>query len=616
VTATGLNSTFEWRPNENVRFRIDGSYNNRDTNRGRQRREFELGFADSGTIVEGDNYSQFTTENTYVTHNVRDFYETQEIINLVGTAEVKVGEWTLDFMAGLNRGSFDGDADKDISASFDTFAAGDVDLQYTAGGYTPTITQVGGPDINDPDNFALFRLDRGTSFSVDEEIALGLNAKRDASLFDGDGFWKLGGKTRFFSRDYDFVSRRFDFDDNWTLDRYIGNPAIGSIVADYNAKSSVDGAYRYPFFVDPDRLRAVADILEANGDLFAFADDALRSQAQSYTADEDIYAFFGMGQFSWGKLTALFGARGELTRVAFSGNDAETDNSGEIIAVTPYSVDNSYLDVLPGLHLRYDQTKNLLYRFSVTRSIARPRLGDINPSRFVNFDDQVVTTGDIDLKPVSSINIDLGAEYYIGSAGVLSAGVFIKEMKDNIYTEVSTINDPLSAEDGFELRQSRNAESAYVRGIELSYDQQFTFLPAPFDGVGMTVNYTYADSEVDIGFPVAGQSKFPLFDQVENSANFSLFYAKHDLNLRASLNYRDDTLFSIDANDARLSRYQAESLVMDLTASYRFAANWTASIEFSNLLNEPNRAYNGSESRFDYNEYTDWSGTFRISWNL
>jgi outer membrane receptor protein involved in Fe transport len=61
----------------------------------------------------------------------------------------------------------------------------------------------------------------------------------------------------------------------------------------------------------------------------------------------------------------------------------------------------------------------------------------------------------------------------------------------------------------------------------------------------------------------------------------------------------------------------AGSTTLDLTASYRFAKQWTVYGEFQNLLNTPGRAYDGNESlRLDYNEYTDWSAQVGVRWNL
>ena len=112
-------------------------------------------------------------------------------------------------------------------------------------------------------------------------------------------------------------------------------------------------------------------------------------------------------------------------------------------------------------------------------------------------------------------------------------------------------------------------------------------------------------------------TQLPLFDQVPHTINASVFYDKSGLRVRASLLRRTETFFSVDTTNFALSRYQAPSTTLDLTASYRFLRHWTVFTEFSNVLNTPVRAYNGKENlRLDYSEYSDWSGNFRRALEL
>jgi TonB-dependent receptor len=301
-----------------------------------------------------------------------------------------------------------------------------------------------------------------------------------------------------------------------------------------------------------------------------------------------------------------------------------------VTTLTPYDQSNDYLDVLPGLHLRYAQSKQLLYRFAVTRSLARPRLSDLNPSIFDDpFGEDAFSRpgdflatldrGNIKLDPTRSTNLDLSVEYYFGAASTLSVGVFLKDMRDNVYRGY-VFNDP--AFPNTLVRTSRNAKSAEVRGIELSYEQMFTFLPAPLDGFGFTANYTFADSEVDTGLAQFAKADLPLFNQVRDTINAGFFYDKNGFRARASLLYRSESLLglAIDEDfrdyDVNLNRYLSASTSLDLTASYRFKKNWTVFGEIQNVLNTPGRAYNGNKSRFDYNEYTDWNAQIGLRWSL
>jgi iron complex outermembrane receptor protein len=204
---------------------------------------------------------------------------------------------------------------------------------------------------------------------------------------------------------------------------------------------------------------------------------------------------------------------------------------------------------------------------------------------------------------------------YLGSVGYVSAGVFHKRYRNNVYRSTQT---ELFEGDLTRITEPRNAKGGELTGIELAFDSQFKFLPAPFDGFGATVNYTYTDSELDSGLPALAGRKMPLFDQVENTVNASLYYERGPARLRLSVHHRTETLFELATdNPIALARYEAPSTTLDLTASYRVWRDWTIYTEFSNLTNEPSHGYNGDENlRLDYNEYTGWSAVIGMRWNL
>lgn len=614
ITSTGGNLTYEWRPNDDNTFRVDFSYSSRDTERGRQRLFYRYFDGETATETTGDDtYDTYTSTSTRVDRNVRQFFETQEIINLTARGETRAGNVKFDYFSGLNRGTFDGDPNKDINARFESNPNGTT--TYIANGYSPQVGFSG--NENSPANFRLRSIDRGTSYVTDDEIAGGLDATLDSELAGGDGFWKFGVKGRLFDRDYEKVENFFFNTNAWNLNS--GPAGVGSSVADYGANSTV-GGNPFGFFIDPDKLRQNAAILDANGSLNPATDNADRSLANSYQASEDIYSTYALGQFTWGQLTALTGARAEFTRVNFTGNDGTIDGSGNVIAVTPYDRTRDYVNVLPGLHLRYDQTKNLVYRFAVTRSIARARISDLNPTETIDNDNREVVRGNLDLDPTTSTNVDLGFEYYFSNASVLSFGLFYKDMESNAYTTRSLIAG--GPQNGYTLITPANAESAWVRGFEFGYDQQFTFLPAPFDGLGAFANYTYADSEVDTGIAAFANEDLPLFNQVGNTVNVGLFYEKSGFRARVSVLHRTESLIDIQTDavsgnyDPKLSRYLAPNTTLDITGSYRFAKNWTVFASMQNALSEPGRAYDGNKNRMDYNEVTKWSANLGLRWSL
>src|SRR5690606_26574053 len=141
---------------------------------------------------------------------------------------------------------------------------------------------------------------------------------------------------------------------------------------------------------------------------------------------------------------------------------------------------------------------NLIGRFALTRAIARPRYRDNVPRVSEDSDGSGSTVevdqGNPDLRATLSNNVDAGIEYYFEPLGVVSAGIFYKDLTDYVFTlETSgTYNG-----DPARITQPHNADGR-IFGIELNYQQQFTFLPGWLSGFGVFANVTWTDAEMTL----------------------------------------------------------------------------------------------------------------------
>ncbi len=163
--------------------------------------------------------------------------------------------------------------------------------------------------------------------------------------------------------------------------------------------------------------------------------------------------------------------------------------------------------------MRMDATDSVVVRAAWTNTIGRPSYESTVPFRIFNVeanDDDLyegeIETGNSDLDALESMNLDLSVEWYLEPAGILSAGIFYKDIDNPIFTRFTQqeTDDRMSFE--FEgrnfsellIQRPENAESGEIRGLELNFQQQFRSLPSPFDGLGVVVNYTYSDSEAKV----------------------------------------------------------------------------------------------------------------------
>jgi TonB-dependent receptor len=148
-----------------------------------------------------------------------------------------------------------------------------------------------------------------------------------------------------------------------------------------------------------------------------------------------------------------------------------------------------YRNVFPGLHFVYDLGGGLQARASYNVSITRPGLGNVIPNYTVNDTSRTITRGNVDLKPYTAENYELGLEYYFEPVGRLSASVFDKEIT-NYFRNFNTViaagadNGYDGNYEGYTLTTARNVGTARIRGLELDYWQQYNFLPGFLKGFG------------------------------------------------------------------------------------------------------------------------------------
>ena len=93
--------------------------------------------------------------------------------------------------------------------------------------------------------------------------------------------------------------------------------------------------------------------------------------------------------------------------------------------------------------------------------------------------------------------------------------------------------------------QPQNAEAGHIGGVELTYQNYFTRLPAPFDGLGVNLNYTVTDSSVRI---FGRDDQLPFFKQSNHIGNVAVLYEKFGVATQVSLSFNSPSLGSVGAN--------------------------------------------------------------------
>jgi len=220
-------------------------------------------------------------------------------------------------------------------------------------------------------------------------------------------------------------------------------------------------------------------------------------------------------------------------------------------AFVPVEIENNSHGWLPAANLALDLTKTLVFRLSADRNINRPGLGDLAAAGSITTrpNGGSLSLGNPFLKPFKATSVETSLEWYMDRAGFASIGFFYKNMDSYISPSTTTIpygqtGLPLSlliqgqdANTPYDVSQPINGPGADIKGIEVAVQHDFTFLPAPFDHLGVVANGTWFDGKQQ-GKVVNTFVTLPLFNLSKWAANATLYYEDKRWGVRVSDAYR------------------------------------------------------------------------------
>ena len=341
--------------------------------------------------------------------------------------------------------------------------------------------------------------------------------------------------------------------------------------------------------------------------------ELLEEEAGNYKATEQIHAaYLRLDQRLGAKLTATAGLRMESTRLKTSGVNYMVDEEEEESLTPTGEFRNNYTNWLPSLLLKYTPDDNSNVRFSITKTISRPKYSALVANKSFNLADQEATIGDPNIKPTEAWNFDLSADYYFKSIGMVSLGLFYKDIKNvNVETLGYYTGEELGlAGNGelFEVTQNMNAYDARVFGVEVAWQRDFGFIAPELRCLGFYGNYTYTHSTTRNYNPRLGiedGDDVKMAGSPEHTANASLYFEKNGVNVRLSYNFASDFIDMMNTGSRELDRYYDKVNYLDLNASYTWGKNtkFTVYAEANNLLNQPLRYYQGESKRTMQIEY-------------
>ena len=450
------------------------------------------------------------------------------------------------------------------------------------------------PRLMNPANYVIQQNEITVRDNTDEELALKLDIayEQEDSVISA---LKFGGYWR--SREKSFDTSRARSGAGEGRD----NPVLATTVADSTMSAPGNFLDGNPDWLTP------SDILFPNNPVVFSARGAnLELEeilVETYVAEEDVYAAYLQvdlnGSVADMELSGNAGVRVVHTELDIVGQSQEVDLrlSGTIRVpeffgpVVDFPFSDSYTKILPSLNLRLDINDELLARFAYSKTLTRPEFTFLAPTfNITNATNFLASNGNPGLLPYLADNIDLSLEWYFNNASALTAAIFYKQLDDYITDSIAR-NVNIAGVTWAEVQRPENQGEAEIFGFEVGHTHALTFLPEPFDGLGVILNLTGVDSELKL--KTGEEVPFPGVSDL--SINSAIYYDKGPIQVRLAYSWRDEFLFDpagIWGNALHVDDYGQ----LDFSASYAVNDYFTAFVDVINLSDE-------QEMKF-----SDWTG--------
>jgi len=454
------------------------------------------------------------------------------------------------------------------------------------------------PLNEDPAEFWFSEIEDESKKSTQEDIVAAINLTKGFYRNTGlSGLWKVGGKYRSKDQEQNYDVFALEADDDLNMVPFLSTwnsetPFFGGIYGDQIIP-----------FQDKELMRQ----LGASGLLES--ERLLEEDLADFDINEDTLAAYGLAEFLFGeKTTFMGGVRVESTSDDYKAYELVLDEEGDPLALEPVYGDKSYTEWLPQFHLIYKTGRESQLRAAVTRSLARPNFEDMAPWRLINLEDREVELGNPDLDVTTAWNLDLMWEKYLKPVGILSAGVFYKDLTDYIY--IFQVDDVIDGEN-VEVTQPRNGDKGSLLGLELAFQNQFTNWNGFWSGFGLYANYTYVDS--DANYPDRESTTLP--GQSEHVGNLAVVYEKYGITTRLAYNFNGKQLLEV-GGDASEDIWIDDHGQLDFLFRVQIGKHFSIVAEAINITDEPFTAFEGTEDRIRQQEYYGWWATLGVRFDL
>lgn len=361
-----------------------------------------------------------------------------------------------------------------------------------------------------------------------------------------------------------------------------------------------------------------------------------------YGVSETVTSGYAMMKFEFGKkFSAIPGVRYEYSdneyRSGISTLNGRYGVNGTFVDTT---TTQTYGEVLPHLHLKYQVLDWLDIRASYASTLARPDFNFVTPRSQINDNSLFIISGNPELKHAKANNIDLFFSAYKSKFGLLSAGVFYKAIDNIFYPWRTNLFDQETADEfgwseykGYELRSYINSGRSTVRGFEIDFQTNLRFLPEAFHGFVVNINYArlysqtesfFLTSETRLIIPVPpifetiftnNVREVPLPSQAPHVLNLSLGFDHKKFSSRISGTFQGTQVNGYSSNKD-FDTFTLKFWRWDASVKQRFGKNWSVFLNINNFTNQRDVSFTRTEQFINTIQTYGITGTLGLQYKI
>lgn len=357
-----------------------------------------------------------------------------------------------------------------------------------------------------------------------------------------------------------------------------------------------------------------------------------------WTVNEKVYTGYLRAdletQFGTLPMTGNIGVQFVFTDQSSSGFSSPGGIGASLIPVTD---GDKYAHVLPSAMFNFDIANNMKLRVGAARTLARPRMDQLNASSNAGIANQPQLPlnsifsgggGNPQLRPYVANGVDVSYEWYFGGEGYLAIAGYYKWLKDFVNPNASVIRDfsylvpSLTGAQLAAFNQSGgqtlgfvsgpdNGAEGHIAGIEASLALPFSMFSSSLDGFGFQTSASYTDSELTVSPPGGGSFNVDVPGLSKWVVNSTVYFENSGFEARVSHRYRTKFLAEfIGISASRSFRETYPESIFDAQIGYRFQdgsmlEGLSITLQALNLTDEPFINFQNGEREqiIDYERY-------------